>query len=166
MKVIPKIRMKSDELWWCSNNVLCGFNRAKPFNTVNNLIYKYVSNISDFGTFVLMKDFIVTGDRYIFIYKRCLNCDYVIFSMIKFCVKIFCSNGYLKYWLFNKDVSVHITRAHSDDINTIDATSEVILTSSIDRRLKVRLRKFIYDATMMLNAKYVNYVGVSRACNR
>lgn len=69
--------MKSHELWWCGNNLLYGFKRTKPLDNVDNIIYKFANGTSDFSTFVLMKDFIVTGDRYILIYKYHLIYNYV-----------------------------------------------------------------------------------------
>lgn len=88
MKVIPKIRMKQDELWWCGNNLLCGFRRTASFDVVNNLIFKCVNHIYDFSTFVLMRDFIVTGDRCVFIHHFCTRIMLVLY-VIKSFTKMF-----------------------------------------------------------------------------
>ncbi|XP_014469706.1 PREDICTED: F-box/WD repeat-containing protein 4 isoform X2 [Dinoponera quadriceps] len=104
MNAIPKIFLKSDKLWWCGNNLLTCFNRTKFFDMGNNTSFKCINNICDFSTFVLMRDFIVTGG----------------------------SCGDLNYWLIDGKF-IHVTHAHANDINAMDATSEVILTSSLNK---------------------------------
>ncbi|EFN78176.1 F-box/WD repeat-containing protein 4 [Harpegnathos saltator] len=108
IKVIPKLRMRSHELWWCGNNLLYGFKRTIPFS-IDNVIFKCVNSICDFSTFVLMRDCVITGD----------------------------SVGALRYWSYDECKRIHVTSAHADDIITMDATSEVILTSSADKTIKV-----------------------------
>ena len=63
-KLVPKIELTKDVLWWSGGNQLYGFRRTEPFQGNNRMfIDDYVR--SDICKFVIRNDCIVTGHRYL-----------------------------------------------------------------------------------------------------
>ncbi|XP_050449456.1 F-box/WD repeat-containing protein 4-like [Cataglyphis hispanica] len=126
VKMMPWLQMTNDTLWWSGGNQLYGVKRnSKHFKekvnveiNYNNRFYNniYRDDIADICKFVLCGNFIISGH----------------------------SNGDIHYWLdkshkgYPRAVKLWRQRVHFCDINGIDATSQTIISGSVDGMIKIQ----------------------------
>lgn len=63
-KLIPRIQLTKDILWWSGGNQLYGFKRIEPFQE-NNRIFISDNVRSDICKFIVKNEYIITGHRYL-----------------------------------------------------------------------------------------------------
>ncbi|CAD1475641.1 unnamed protein product [Heterotrigona itama] len=114
-KVIPKIELTKNVLWWSGGNELYGFRRTEPFQENNRtFINDYVR--SDICKFVVRNDCIITGHR----------------------------DGSIQFWKKperGRKINFYfsVDRAHSKNVNALDETCSTIVSGSNDGTIKVEI---------------------------
>lgn len=122
VKAMPWLQMTNDTLWWSGSKLLCGVKRSSKYCKdkvnvdikYNNCFYNNICG-ADICKFVLCGNFIISGH----------------------------SNGDIQYWLDKSHKGypsvVKILRCvHSCDIDGIDATSQNIISGSVDGMIKIQ----------------------------
>ncbi|OAD59278.1 F-box/WD repeat-containing protein 4 [Eufriesea mexicana] len=112
-KLIPRIQLTKDTLWWSGGNKLYGFKRTLPLQE-NNRIFINDNVRSDICKFIVRNECIITGHR-----------D----GSIQFWTKSQCNQ--------NIDFYFSIDRAHSRNVNALDETFKAIISGSNDGTVKI-----------------------------
>lgn len=142
VKAMPWLQMTNDTLWWSGSKLLCGVKRnSKYFKDKVNVDIKYnncfYNNIcgADICKFVLCGNFIISGH----------------------------SNGDIQYWLDKSHKGypcvVKILRCvHSCDIDGIDATSQNIISGSVDGMIKIQKNVDIEESNFDKNEISIDFM--------
>lgn len=145
VKVMPWLQMTNDTLWWSGGSQLYGVKRNLNHfkNKVNvepnhNIVfYNYYNKIRevDICKFVLCENFIISGH----------------------------SNGDIQYWVEPKKSYPCVVKilkcVHSCDINGIGATSQNIISGSVDGMIKIQKNVDIEESNFDKNEISIDFMN-------